>query len=185
MSIENLVQIVPPPAEPFETFEGPWGPIEADLGTALPEDYKAYVRVYGSGYFMEFLGICVPATGNPNMHLATYARSASDNFRGYISLGDDISYPVWPQPGGLLAFGGTDNGDYLFWLTEGAPDAWKVVVWARDIQEFEVLDCNLTGFLAGLASGDILPKDFPDDMLPCELLFQPNSLFPISTVDTD
>ena len=38
---------------------GPWEPVEAELGTALPQDYKDFVRVYGSGYFMQFLGIYV------------------------------------------------------------------------------------------------------------------------------
>lgn len=179
MTIANFVEIVPPPREPFEAFEGPWTDVEAELGTALPEDYKAFVRLYGSGYFMEFLGVAVPRSGNPNVRFETQARLISDMFRNHTSLGDEeASFPVWPEAGGLLGFGTTDNGDHLFWLTEGAPDAWKVVVWGRGTQEYQVFDCGLTGFLAGLASGEILPRDFPEDMLPCELLFQPNSAFP-------
>ena len=48
------------------------------------------------------------------------------------------------------------------------------MVWDRGMQEYELLDCDLTGFLAGLATGKILPKQFPDDLLPVEHLFQPS-----------
>lgn len=84
---------------------------------------------------------------------------------------------MWPWPGGLLPFGATDNGDYLFWLPRGAPSDWGVVVWDRggsEIDQFEELNCDLTDFLAGLATGAILPRAFPD-LLPCECLFQPNA----------
>jgi FkbM family methyltransferase len=30
------------------------------------------------------------------------------------------------------------------------------------------------GFLAGLATGELLPEEFPEDMLPCEQLFTPS-----------
>ncbi len=180
MSIENLIKNVPPPADPFEALDGPWEVLQVELGTALPSDYKAFVRLYGGGYFMEFLGVSVPRASNPNVRFESQARLASDVFRNYKPFGsDEVSYPVWPQAGGLLAFGGTDNGDYLFWLTEGSPDTWKVVVWGRGAQQFERLDCDMTDFLAGLASGEIMPEDFPEDLLPCELLFQPNSRLPV------
>lgn len=86
---------------------------------------------------------------------------------------DELPYPFWPDPGGLMAFGGADNGDSLLWLTEGAPDDWKVVVWGRGLGEFEVLNYGLTDFLAGLATGSLRPKEFPDDLLPCDCLFAP------------
>lgn len=36
-------------------------------------------------------------------------------------------YPFYPEPGGLLPWAGTDNGDRVCWLTEGQPDGWTVV----------------------------------------------------------
>ena len=172
MTIENLLRAVPPPAAPFEAFDGPWDVIEDNLDLELPQDYKDYVRLYGYGYFMEFLGICVPGSRNPNTRLELQARWIGRSFAGL----NVKPYVMWPWPGGLLPFGGTDNGDYLFWLTRGAPSDWGVVVWDRgglEFEEFEEMNCDLTDFLAGLATGTILPKAFPD-LLPCERLFQPS-----------
>ena len=174
MTIETLIKVVPPPAAPDEAFNGPWEPIETELGTALPQDYKDFVRLYGSGYFMEFMGIDIPSSRNPNVRLESKAPAV----RSAFLEDEELAYPLWPDPGGLLAFGGTDNGDYLFWLARGAPDDWRIVVWDRGLQEFEAFDCSLTDFLAGLATGKILPKAFPEDLQYCDHLFQPNSAWP-------
>jgi len=174
MSIERLIDVVPPPAEPFEAFSGPWEKIEAELITILPQDYKDFVRVYGSGYFMEFLGIDVPRSRNRNTRLEVQVAATRRVF-SHIH-GEEWPYPFWPDQGGLMSFGGTDNGDYLFWLTRGSPEDWRVVVWGRFYGGFEPLDCNLTDFLAGLAMGEILPEAFPGDLVVCDHLFQPRSV---------
>jgi hypothetical protein len=146
--------------------------IEAGLRTALPQDYKDFVRLYGSGYFMQFLGISVPKSKNPNLRLWPQVSWVCRTFRE-MDL-DERPYAMWPSPGGLIPFGGTDNGDEFFWLSRGAPAEWKVVVWDRAFLGFELFDCDLTDFLAGLATGEIMPKGLPDDLLPNECLFKPN-----------
>lgn len=168
MTIHNLIKVVPPPAAPDEAYSGPWETIEADLGTALPQDYKDFVRIYGCGDFMEFLGIHVPVSWSPYVRLQSEVRVICDTLRHL----EDCPYPLWPEPGGLLPFGKTDFGDYLFWLPRGPPDAWGVVVWDRGMGEYEAFDCGLTDFLAGVATGDIDPMGFPEDMLPCDRLFE-------------
>lgn len=179
MSIENLIKAVPPPAAPFEAFRGPWEVIEADLETSLPQDYKDFARLYGSGYFMEFLGIHIPNTQNPNTRLEWQAQVVRDGFRTLTE--EYCPYPMWPDPGGLLPFGGTDDGDEFFWRMRGLPDDWRVVIWDRGFGSFEELDCDLTDFLAGLATGEILPKDWPDDLVLCARVFQPN--WPVAPAD--
>jgi hypothetical protein len=177
MTIDTLIKMIPPPAEPDQAFSGPWEPIEAEIGAALPQDYKDFVRLYGGGYFMEFLGVRVPRSTNPNTRLETLVRVVCEGLSSIFPL-EEIPYPFWPSPGGLLPFGVTDNGDDLFWLTRGAPADWKVVVLDRGFGRFETFDCDLTDFLAGLATGEILPEEFPDDLLPCDRLFIPDSAFP-------
>ncbi len=170
MTIERLIRAIPPPALAAEAYNGPWEPIEAEIGIALPQDYKDFVRLYGSGYFMQFLGIYVPRSKNPNVRLERQVRQICDIFQ---QIGE-LAYPLWPNPGGLLPFGVTDNGDFLFWLTRGLPESWQVVVWDRGMQEFEALGCDLTDFLAGLSTGEILPREFPEELLPCDCLFKPH-----------
>jgi len=48
------------------------------------------------------------------------------------------------------------------------------VIYDRGFGEFEVFDCGLTDLLAGLATGEILPKEFPEDLLPSDRLFKPH-----------
>ena len=164
MGIGALIEAVPPPSAPVSTFAGPWGPIEADLGLTLPADYKDFVRLYGHGHFLGFLGVNVPATANRYVHLTFSALMICNAHRG----ADGLPYPLWPEPGGLLPFGSTDNGDYLCWLTGGRPEEWSIVVWGRAFDHFQAFACDMTSFLAGLATGAIQPEDFPDDLLPCE-----------------
>jgi len=158
---------------PVEAYDGPWEPIEAELGTELPQDYKDLVRVYGQGVFMEFLEIHVPKSWSPYVRLVPEVRATAQVF---ASFEDDMPYSFWPSREGLLAFGKTDFGDYLFWLTRGQPEDWRVVVWGRGFQQFEAFDRNLTDFLAGVAAGGILPDDFPEP--PYDAVFKPGSATP-------
>jgi hypothetical protein len=169
VTIENLVRVAPPPVDPFEAFRGPWDVIEAELGTRLPTDYKDLIRLYGLGDFSEIVGIHLPRSWSPYMRLV----SEVDVVRRVFEDDKDLPYPLWPSPGGLLPCGKTDFGDYIFWLTQGSPDDWRVVVWGRGFGQFEVFDCDLTDFLAGVTLGKIVPKDFPDDLADCEERFRP------------
>jgi hypothetical protein len=171
LTIESLMAVVPPPAAPSQIFRGPWGPVEAKIGRELPPDYKDFVRLYGGGCFFDDT-VWINAAGATNSHVRL--ESQVPLICGtFTAFGDDrLPYRLWPAADGLIPFGGTLDGDYIFWLPEGGPAAWKVVVWGRGLQEFEVFDCDATDFLAGLVSGEILPRQFPE-LLPCDRLFVP------------
>lgn len=171
MTVETLIKAAPPPTDPFEAYIGPWQPFEAALRTPLPQDYKDFVRLYGNGRFLDFIGVNVPVSRSPYMRLVSDAETVIHSFHS----DEECPYPLWPDPGGLLPFGRTDNGDQFFWLCRGAPPDWRVVVWDRGMLEYEMFDCDLTDFLAGIVTGDIKPKAFPDDLLPWVRLFSPYS----------
>lgn len=170
MSIDNLLKAVPAPVAPTHIFAGPWEPVETELGLSLPQDYKDFSRIYGRGYFMEFLGVGIPRSTNPNTRLELKIPQLSSAF----AYRDDLPHPIWPAPGGLVPFGTTDNGDILFWWPRDDLDVWGIAVWDRGLQTFETFGCDLTDFLAGLATGEILPEAFPEDLLPCAQLFKPD-----------
>ncbi len=160
MTIENLIKAVPPPAAPSESFRGPWEPVEAEIGRELPPDYKDFVRLYGGGYFFGgTVMICVAGAATPGARLERHVPLVCSTFTPFD---DRMPYRLWPEADGLIPLGGTNGGDQIFWLTEDDPAAWKVVVWGRGLGSFEVFDCDVTDFLAGLASGEILPKEFPE-----------------------
>ncbi|WP_304190702.1 SMI1/KNR4 family protein [Phenylobacterium aquaticum] len=180
MTIDNLLKVIPPPAEPFEAFLGTWELIEADLGTALPQDYKDYVRIYGNGAVLQYIGIYIPGARDPRVRLEANIPLVCNGFRGL----DHVPYPWWPAAGGLIPFGLTGAGDYLFWLSRGDPDDWPVVVWGHGYGDFELIERDFTDFLAGLATGEVAPKSFPIDFLPCETPFEPNWARPIEDSET-
>jgi hypothetical protein len=178
MTIEALERVIPCPKEPSDAYDGAWELIEGGFRRQLPKDYKDFARRYGAGYFMEYLGVNVPRSRNPNIRLLTQNELVSRAFGKHPDFG--LPYPLWPVDDGLILFGATDGGDYLFWLPQGrAPNDWSVFVLARqfnnDDEQFEEFDCDMTDFLAGLATGAILPKAFPKDFLPCERLFTPST----------
>lgn len=170
MTIETLMRIVPPPTTPFETYDGPWDPIEAEMGSALPQDFKDFSKLYGCGTFMSFLWVYVPRSQNPYARLRYQARTICEAFSDL----PETPYPLWPKQGGLMPCGVTHNGDHLLWLTRGQPSDWSIGVWDPGFGDFELFNCDLTDFLAGLATGEILPIDYPDDLLPCDKMFEPS-----------
>lgn len=161
MSIENLIRVVPPPERPGDPFLGSWREVEAKLGTALPADYKAFVQRYGLGFFVRCLWIWTPRASSRHVRLEQEALSVLRTFRE----DEYFSFKLWPEPGGLLPFGVTIDGDYLTWVTTGPPDTWRVTVLDRGAG-YEVAHAyglDLTDFLAGLAKDEIDPPLFEGD----------------------
>ena len=174
MTIANLIKVVPPPAEPFWAYKGPWGAIEGELGTALPQDYKDYVALYGSGYFMQFLNIHLPKSWTVHLRLGAKVKFVAKACREIFKDDEvDLPFPIWPDPGGLMVFGLTGGGDYLFWLTRGTPQDWPIVVWDCGAEENELFDCDMTDFLTGIATGAFLSDVFDVEALACERKFEP------------
>ena len=169
MTIDALIKLIPPPAQPIGVFDGPWEPVEAHLGTALPSDYKDLVRLYGRGRFMDFLMINLPGDPERRGSLA----GEQDMAREMINYGVPVPYPVWPAPGGLLNVGVTEFNDRIFWLPRGDPADWRVVVWDRALQRLETFDCDLTAFLAGVATGETAPEGFAGRALSDKPAFEP------------
>ena len=70
MTLERLRAIVPPPEAPVEAgSEDGWPKVEAALGTALPDDYKRFTQLYGSGKFDDFLWLFNPFTAGEDGNL--------------------------------------------------------------------------------------------------------------------
>ena len=167
MSLDRLRSLAPPPEEPLEPGdpEG-WGRVEDELGTALPADFKRFTELYGSGKFDDFLYLLNPFSADPagnlvaakDTMLADYAETRS-------KFPDRLPMPPYPEPGGLLPLGRSDNGNELYWLTEGAPDGWGVVAFAGRSTDHEVHEHPVTRFLELLLSGELDTSVFPGSFL--------------------
>jgi HEAT repeat protein len=128
--LDALIRLMPPPAEPLDAGEpDAWPSIELRLGLRLPSDYKAFIARYGSGSFADFISIYNPFSENPHDRLLDAAESEAVIYRE-IRTFEHIPYPIHPEPGGLLAWGSSYNGDVMFWVADppGDPDQWPIAI---------------------------------------------------------
>ncbi|MEJ3744763.1 SMI1/KNR4 family protein [Actinomycetes bacterium KLBMP 9797] len=146
--LPKLVRLVPPPAEPARPD---WDEVERDLRLRLPTDYKGLVDRYGDREFGGFLRLLDPRV------LALTAREILDDEAPLREQEDPAQYPYpfHPEPGGLLGWATTHNGDWLCWLTAGEPDAWPVVVWQRRPMWYHRHEAGAVGFLYGWLTGRV------------------------------
>jgi hypothetical protein len=165
--LERLGQLLPPPAEPLEPGRPDgWAEVEAALGTGLPSDFKAFTERYGSGKVDDFLYLFNPFTRGPDGNMLVEKDRVLVGYRQTRArFPDRLPWPPFPEPGGVLPLGRTDNGDELYWVTQGQPDQWPVALLEARAALQEVHPMSVTGFLAALAANQLTSRILPDDLL--------------------
>lgn len=167
MAISDLIEIVPPPTgqDPVETD---WAEVETRIGLPLPQDYKDYITRYGAGDFDDFLHVCLPATTNEELDLASRRQMDIDALRELQNeFEEEIPYRV-ADPAELLPVAVTTNGDIVYWhVTDpNNPDSWTITVNESRGPEWFRYNGSLTSFLADTLSRrirvSVFPSDFPD-----------------------
>lgn len=175
----RLIDVLPCPTSPMEvTASDTWTDVEVSLRQNLPSDFKEFVRSYGTGCIDNFLWVFNPFSANPHLNLLhqleprlNAEREIRDKFPHLVP------FALFPERGGLLPFGASDNGDVLFWLTEGVPDQWAVVVCESRGDEYSRFNCTMTEFLAGILNRTLKCEVFPNDFPSLRPQFEPR-VFP-------
>lgn len=168
MSFIELLAVATPPVNRAAAEVYEWLDVERRIGTPLPSDYKAFIDRYGLGKLGDFIVVFTPSDQSPHVNLGIQIRQKLDTLKQLASeWGEELPYPLYPAPGGLLPFGATDNGDVLYWLTSGSPDRWTVVVNEARGPDYDHHYCSMTTFLAEVISGQrrcrIFPRSFPTE----------------------
>jgi hypothetical protein len=162
MSIERLKQLVLAPNQPTEqgTTEQ-WIAIESELGTPLPQDYRLFICTYGTGLFANLYIVLNPFSVSEHIALLPAIRTIRETYQEM----SHITYPMFPDPGGLLPWGKDENGNFYFWVTKGEPNGWNVVEHAVRGDGFRQHDCSMTEFLVGILERKItaLASCYPND----------------------
>ena len=179
MAITELTDLIPPPPDPVEAgSEELWDEIQQDLGLPLPDDLRDFGFAYGTGKFVE-QGILVF-----NPFAAVYRNWLNESVSAWQSLRDgegdaEVPFDLFPSTPGLLPWGSDEGGAGLFWLTEGTPDNWPILVRGHEKAAFHRYEMELTTFISKVMKREILLKDlwleeiFED---ASRLVFQPSVL---------
>lgn len=121
-TLDDLVRLIPPPGDPVG-LGGDWQLAEAELGLVLPSDFKALAARYGDGSFDDISLLSLEELVSSAQDLL----GAAGEFREMVP--EAVPFPLYPEPGGVLEWARSGNGDSLCWLTEGEPGAWPTAVW--------------------------------------------------------
>jgi len=164
-----------PPKQPVDGGKGRyWGEITGYFGKPLPDDYVSFINLYGSGMIGGRLTVFNPFSKNPNISLI---RQFFANLSALSSVKEDFPescpYPLLFEPGGLLPWGISIDGDVYCWQTEGIISGrWRVVVIGRhsDPEEYNM---PMTKFLAHCVSGKIESNTIPIEWAEQDVTFTP------------
>ena len=163
MAIQDITQVLTPPAHPFEQpVSREWMAVENRLGTSLPDDYKAFIEVFGSGTIDSFLWVLNPFSSNPNLNLEHQIKIQADVLEELASYGEAIPFKSFPEKDGILPFAMSDNGDVLYWQTSDDPAQWKVVANESRGPDWAQFDLSMTDFLAQILKRQLVCTIFPD-----------------------
>jgi len=151
MPLSHLLSLVHPPDVPINSGSPTLRQeLESKINLILPEDIYDFAARYGSGMFSDTLAILNPFSAS-YLEVIT---EVSDCYRDLKkSEGNStISYDIYPANPGLLVCGTEVNGGLIFWLTEGDPSSWPLILMTVDFQ-FERRDVSLTKFLGQVFGG--------------------------------
>jgi len=179
MSLHGLLEIMPRPLLPIEMVDTrDWEIYELTTGIILPDDYKAYLSVYGTsiigGIITPYNPFCRRAAWKPSCTCRHWMRQALGIQAAKHTFGEaTFPYALYPEPGGVLPWGSTDDGDQLFWLTNGEPNTWTMLINEVRSSHFQTFDYSMTEFLHAWLEGAIESDIIPFDAIDHDLRFEP------------
>lgn len=160
-SIEELTTLVTPPPVP-RLAPGDWDACDSVLGFVTPSDYRVVIDTYGAGIFGGFVWFMLPQSNMKRLNMLT-EMSAQRNVLREMGEFEEVPYDIES----LIPCGATNNGDTVFWWTNGAADStrWTIVVHSGRDPQWSAYRGNLLGFLTDIFSGrykcEVFPEGFP------------------------
>jgi hypothetical protein len=180
-AMKELRSLMPPPISPVEPARAEdLDETERRLGVRLPADYRAFVELFGSGSIGGFLRIANPSSRNPYIRLVEAHDAQVHVLHELRDSGvEELPYPVHPEPGGLILWAETRNGDCCYWVADPPdnPDAWPIAVNEGRAPYWFDHPGPMTLFLADLVARRIELPIFPD------AVFKGRSFVPIDVAE--
>ncbi|MFI9787151.1 hypothetical protein ACIHEI_27145 [Kitasatospora sp. NPDC051984] len=148
--IRRLRTLVAPPTGGGTTID--WSCVAAEYDHGFPDDYRAFMQIYGEGMFDDFLHVDAPvAEVYPNPPFPVKEGT------GTACLIAEEEY--FDEPEFLIAWGGTVDGDLLCWYAaDSDPNRWTTVIWRRHWPVTECwtrFDCGMSELLCRYVQREI------------------------------
>lgn len=165
--IQGLVEVLSPPDQPLYASELDWQSVERRYGFSVPNDFREFVSLYGSGIVDGFLWVLNPFCVNPNVNFETSLYLIESYSQMKSDFPEDYPRPDFPNEGSFFPWAITDNGETISWILHGQPNEWPVSVQSVDQADEEAYACGAVDFLQRILRREvrsrILPCQFPSD----------------------
>jgi hypothetical protein len=156
--LQALIRLMPTPAGAGDEVD--WAAAEAELGTRLPVDYRAFISVYGGGCIGQDLNVLLPRPAQgpqwEESGLIDETASLRLNWRHAIDrAGLDL------DENDLLSWGvGSQEPNLLGWVTSDPdPERWPVLAHPRHVlhgePSWQLYDCDMVTFLLRLLRAEL------------------------------
>ncbi|MFC5253513.1 Lsr2 family DNA-binding protein [Streptomyces nigrescens] len=172
--LEELKRICPPPTNRPVHASPDWDLIEQRLGTRLPNDYKELFEAYGPGGFFDFVALFEPQSDLVAIDIGAQTPKVIASLE---KRRDWSGYRIPYATSSLQPAAVTDNGEYVFWVTEpkNSPDLWKIAVNEASGDRWFTFAGTMTAFLKAFCEHSISVPMFPDSLLEKTPYFCPAS----------
>lgn len=173
MDFDQITTLIDPPIDPIETSGSSWTEIEREIGAILPDDYKKFINLYGTGSVGDFLWIFNPFSRNKNLNLDSfrYFQSSYQNLK--VNYPELYGRPPFPLHDSFFTWAQTDNGDSLIWIIKSEPpETWRVGIHSADQAEEELTNLTFTGFMVRLLEKQLTSRILPQQFLEARKIFR-------------
>ena len=129
--LELLERVLLIPQKAYNTGnEELWSKFEKEVGIVFPNDYKKLIGRYGTGGIGNFIWFLTPFSADRNVNYLERMNIMLEAYKiSKSKLPEYFIHNVYPDKGGLLPWGYTDNGDELYWKTNECLDNWEIIIY--------------------------------------------------------
>lgn len=135
----NLLEALLAVDQPERVCADKWVKVERELGTPLPRGYKLLVERFGAKCFAGEIQLLSPFTTRKGLHLV---KDGLRMLEGLEQSNEGLEgFSIFPnrvQPGGLLPWAFGTGGATLFFIMNGLPEHWPIMLLMARGQDFEV-----------------------------------------------
>lgn len=135
-----------------------WNAVEGQFGTRLPSDFKDILNAYPRLCLGDFIRFLDPRNQTPGLRLFEGNLSNSEWLEDMQEdFPDEFAYSAFPDNGGVLMWANTTDGDYCYWIVNGDPEEWEIVISTDKGRYWTRCAGGIVDFLLALQAGENTP----------------------------